>query len=189
MRRSLRLIAIANPWHLDEAEEELGDALFPYDKGCLAIKVDEFYPIIYVYSCLEPDKAFEYIIQEPPAYIERLIPVHLLIKQVIRLNHIGTDLEKIIRGLASTIHGKCHDTCNIEVHPRNFYIYYKDLMNKKKAQKLLQRELAKLLNLHPKRDAEWSLILEDTADGIVVAVLPKRSDRLMYWRLRRLGLK
>jgi len=66
-------------------------------------------------------------------------------------------------------------------------VIYKNFMDRRKAQRTLQRELARFLNIRLKRNAEWSFILEDTADGIVIAVLPGRSDRMAYWRLRRLS--
>lgn len=185
----MRLVAIADKWHIDRAEEEIGDALYLYDRECLEIRTDAEYPLIYVYSCLEADKAFEYIVREPPAYIERLIPVHKVYKEFIHFTQEGISISDFmlvdIRGFATP---KCTDYCYVEVHPRNIYIVYKGLATRRKAQKRLQSILASMLGFRVSRKAGYSLIIEDTREGNVVALVPRGNDRVRFWRERRIGL-
>ncbi len=189
MDKSLRLVAIADKWHIDRAEEEIGDALYPYDKECLEIKSDAEYPLIYVHSCLEADKAFEYVVREPPAYIERLVPVHRVYREFIRLTQegilISNNMLSDIKGLTSP---RCTDYCYVEVHPRNIYIVYKGFFARRKAQKKLQNILASALRLEISRKATYSLIVEDTREGIVVALVLRGTDRMRFWRENRIRL-
>ena len=189
MKKSLRLVAIANKWHIDKAEEEIGDALYLYDKGCLEIKSDSEYPLIYVYSCLEADKAFEYIVREPPAYIERLIPVHRVYREFIRFTRENILInDATLIDIRDFVLPRCTNYCYVEVHPRNIYIVYKGLVARRKAQKRLQNILASMLRIKVSRKSMYSLIIEDTREGIVVALVPRGSDRMRFWRESRIGL-
>ena len=189
MGKSLRLIAIADKWHIDRAEEEIGDALYPHDRECLEIKSDNVYPLIYVYSCLEADKAFEYIVREPPAYIERLIPVHRVYREFIRFTREGILVsDAILVNIRDFVSPRCTSYCYVEVHPRNIYIVYKGLVTRRKAQKKLQNILASTLKLRVSKKAMYSLIVEDTHEGVVAALVPRGSDRMRFWRESRIGL-
>ncbi len=185
----MRLIAIASKWHIDKAEEELGDALYPHDKMCLEIKVDDEYPLVYVYSCLEADRAFAYVVREPPAYVERIVPVHKLYKRVLRLAGEININNDVLVDLKSLVSAKCIGYCSIEVHPRNIYIVYRGFATRRQAQKKLQKILASVLGLRLSRRASYSLIVEDTREGIIAALVPRGHDRVRTWRESRLGLR
>ncbi len=189
MEKKLRLIAIANRWHIREAEEEIGDSLYIYDRKCLELRLDPEYPLIYVYSCLESSKVFNYIIQEPPAYIERIVPVQIIYKQVIRL--MNEDLlhsGSVFDILRQFVRARCGESCLVEAHPRNFYIVYRDKLTRRQAQKYVQKMIASYLGVRIDRKAKYSLILEDTRLGIIGAILLRGTDRIRYWRRRRLSL-
>jgi hypothetical protein len=181
--RRLVLLATAEPWRITYAEEELGNALYPYDED-IYIKVDDKYPLLYVFSSqLSPREAFQIVVREPPAYIERVVPVEAIVKGVIVC---GSD-EDAFREFASIIGSYVvrrveERVVAIEVKARRYYVKCSD----REALHTIGRLLA-VSGFRILRKAARTLKVEDTAYGIVVAVMPTGWDRVRFWREKRLG--
>ncbi|BEP17021.1 hypothetical protein PYJP_03730 [Pyrofollis japonicus] len=185
--KRLSLIAIANKWHIEEAEEELGDALYRVDPA-LYIERDPKYPLLYVFTNIPPVRAFYLAINEPPAYIERLVPVQELFKYKIIVKDknsilFSTDFLDI---LSRQFRIKCEGKCMVECRPRNMYILVAKTFDKRTARKYLEKKLASILGTKLDRKAEMSLIIEDTRYGIVAALMRRGYDRVRTWREKRL---
>jgi hypothetical protein len=71
----------------------------------------------------------------------------------------------------------------VEVKPRRYTLNLKEKEAFKLASKLLGEA-----GVRVSRRAGWVVKLEDTAYGLVVAVMKNGYDRMRYWRLRRLGV-
>jgi hypothetical protein len=185
--KRLSLLAIANKWHIEEAEEELGDALYRMDPT-LYIERDPKYSLLYVFTNIPPARAFYLVINEPPAYIERLIPVQDLFKYKIIVKNKNNILFNIdfLDILSKRFRIKCQGKCIIECRPRNMYILVSNTIDRRTARKALEKKLASILDIQLDRRAEMSLVIEDTRYGIVAALLQRGRDRIRTWRERRL---
>lgn len=162
------LVATAKPWRVERALEELGDALYPHDSGVRVIS-DERYPLLYVYSFIEPWRAFRLVVSEPPAYVERIVPAEYL---------LGADwLERLMhearrRGLG---------TVWVEVKPRGYFV--------EGDEKHVLRHVAGVLRkggLAVSRRASVWIKVEDTVEGVMAAFMGAKEDRVEFWRRRRL---
>ncbi len=168
MPRRLVLVATTRPWRVERAVEELGDALYPLDAG-VRVAVDKRFPLIYVYSVVEPWRAFRVVVSEPPAYVERVVPVEYL---------FGSDWLVRLREEAL---GRGVEELWVEVKPRGYFISGDE--------KLASRRVAEALRdagLRLSRRAALWVKVEDTVEGVVVAFMAAREDRVEYWRRRRL---
>jgi hypothetical protein len=178
---SLVLLATCKPWSVPRAIEELGDALYAYDRD-VCIDVDEVYPLLYVYSSvLKPSKVFMLIVQEPPAYVERIIPVDMVYNTII-LNK--RDIEVFAARLAEFVRAKGVDSVNVEARKRNYYI--KTSHDNKSLTNLISNIIANN-GIRVLRRSSNALRVEDSRHGIVIGLILEGSDRLRYWRLKRLN--
>jgi hypothetical protein len=180
----LVLLATAKPWNIDYAEEELGNALYFYDEN-VKIERDKKYPLLYVFSSkLDPREAFQIIIREPPAYVERLVPVDKLVSYTLNC----TQSKDITRGflyiLSDYLKQKLEKRIvHVEAKARYYYLRCKS----KEITEMISSELKKL-NYIITRRADKMLKIEDTAYGIVVTLMPTGWDRIRLWREKRLGV-
>lgn len=184
VKRRLILIAVTEPWRVGAAEEELGNALYPYDEG-VVVEADTNYPLLYVFSAkLNPIEAFKIVVREPPAYIERLIYVDAIFRVEISCSR-AQDLKVIIERVLSDLSSRYNSLreVNVEVKPRSYFVKCRE----KEASKLVSSELARV-GLRVLRKARWTVKLEDTSYGVVYSLIPTGWDRVRYWRERRLGL-
>lgn len=148
--------------------EEIGDALYPLDTG-VQVVVDKRFPLIYVYSMVEPWRAFRVVVSEPPAYVERVVPVEYL---------WGGDWLDRLRGEALS---RGVVELWVEVKPRGYFISGNE--------KLVSRQAAEALReagFRVSRRADVWVKVEDTAEGVVAAFMAAREDRVETWRRRRL---
>lgn len=179
------LVATAEPWHLSAAAEELGNALFKYDED-VEIRIEDCAPLLYVLSSrLSPTEAFRLVIREPPATVERIVPVEHIINVRVSLDnhsHLRRFMETLLPALEGRIEG---DALGLEVKPRGFFLVGG---NEKKWNSVLARLLSEAAGVRVLRKAPSVVKLEDTRYGVVVAVIKSRWDRVQVWRSRRLGL-
>ena len=178
------MIASTTRWNVDNAVEEIGNALYPEDSN-VRIEIDSLYPLIYVFSGkLDPWTAFKIIVREPPAYVERLVPVEAIVSERVDCrsphNVCCTDTIRAI-GLLAAAKG-VGDDVNVEVKPRRYFVGCDD----RTAVRLFSRALEEVLKLRIRRKAKYTVKVEDTLHGIVVALLRSGWDRLRFWRERRL---
>ncbi|BES82073.1 hypothetical protein [Pyrodictium abyssi] len=183
--RRLVLVATAEPWHLSAAAEELGNALFKYDED-VEIRIEDCAPLLYVLSSrLSPTEAFRLVIREPPATVERIVPVEHIINVRVSLDshsHLRRFMETLIPALEGRIEG---GALGLEVKPRGFFLVGG---NEKKWNRVLARLLSEAAGVRVLRKAPSVVKLEDTRYGVVVAVIRSKWDRVQVWRSRRLGL-
>jgi len=180
----LVLIATTKPWQLPSAIEELGDALFRYDES-VNVYADERVPLLYVFSCkLEPMQAFKLVVREPPASIERVIPVEYLVKLTANIED-SSSVKHLIDVLYSLIRDRVKDdTIGLEVKPRGFFMLGGD---DKRWNNVLSNSLTALVGLRILRKSDYVLKLEDTRYGIAAAIMKSKWDRMQTWRKMRLG--
>jgi len=168
----LRLIATAKPWRLQRAEEELGDSIYTLDSE-VRLEVDKFYPLIYVVSVVDSMKLFRIVVKEPPAYVERLVPVESLVNN---LDDAVIFVKKKLAGLEV-------GAVNVEVKPRGYFL--------SGSEKRIVKDFVDVLaeaGLVFRRKTQYAVKVEDTRYGIAVSVIRNGWDRISYWRRRRLGL-
>ncbi|ABM80758.1 hypothetical protein [Hyperthermus butylicus] len=182
--RRLILIATAKKWNLALGADEIGNALYPLDNEVL-VELDKAYPIIYVFSGkLSSWRAFQAIVREPPAYLERLVPVEKLVNQRVHCDSEGVELPKeLVDVLARILHSL--EAVNVEAKPRKYYVTGK--CSEKEFNRFLARFIARQFDIHVLRRAARVLKFEDTRYGIVLALINNGWDRLSFWRTRRLG--
>ena len=170
----LKLIATTDPWSLERAVEEIGDALYPRDRDVCIIG-DSKYPLVYVFTALDAWETFRYLVREPPVFVKRAVPVELLLKT--------NSIDEIILNILNVLNDKGINTISVEVKPRRYWIN----INEKKLNKIIVYKL-KQYNIRNSRKSVYSLKVEDTLYGVVIALMKYGSDRMRYWRLRRLGV-
>lgn len=172
MKRRLALVAVTEPWRLSRAELELGDALYPEDPGVEVVR-DPEYPLLYVYTVLDAMRAFRLVVLEPPAYVERLVPVQSLAES---WEDVVASASQLLGGTRLVL---------IEVHPRGF-VLPREGMSKREASRLYARRLAERLGVRVSRHAPTALVVEDTREGAAMALLGRGEDRVELWRRRRM---
>ncbi len=178
---NLVLLATCKPWSVPRAIEELGDALYAYDRE-VCIEVDEAYPLLYVYSSLlKPGRVFALIVQEPPAYVERIIPVDMIYDTIISNEN---DIEVFATKVTEFVKAKGIDSVNLEAKKRNYYI--KISRDNKSLTNLISKIIASK-GIQVLRRSSNALRIEDSKHGIVIGLITGGSDRLRYWRLKRLN--
>jgi len=171
--RRLSVVATARPRRLSRAQEELGDSVYLHD-STVEINIDERSPLLYVHSVLQPDRLFRIVVSEPPAYVERLVPVHFL------ASNIGEVVEWILDSIDVWSVGHA---VNVEVKPRGYFL--------KGSRKAAAKTIISMLSdrdVYARRKAGYTLKIEDTRYGIVVAFMRSGWDRMSFWRRRRLGV-
>ncbi|HIQ23944.1 MAG TPA: hypothetical protein EYH50_02730 [Pyrodictium delaneyi] len=182
--RRLVLVATTEPWHLSAAAEEIGDALFKYDED-VEIKIDDRVPLLYVLSSrLSSTEAFRLVIREPPATVERVVPVEHIVDVHTSLDDylcLRRFMETLMPALEGRIEGKA---LGLEVKPRGFFLVGG---NEKKWNRALARFLSEIAGVRVLRKAPSVVKVEDTRYGVVVAVIRSKWDRIQMWRSRRLG--
>ncbi len=167
------LVATGKPWSVQRGALELGDALYPRDPGVEVI-VDEEYPVVYVFSGrLDAVHAFRLVVAEPPAYLERVVPVMALV----------SDVEAVL-GAAVALGLAGAGRVWVEVHSRGFHLP-RGREGERRVQRLLLERLAGSGVRVGRGDR--LVVVEDTRYGLAVAVLGWGEDRLRVWRMRRLG--
>ena len=183
-RHKLILIATTQKWNIELGAEEIGNALYPLDENIL-IELDSLYPLIYVFSeKLTPRKAFQAIIREPPAYLERLVPVDELVDDNIYCEHKNLELSlNLTSVLARILQGL--ESVNVEAKPRKYHIVGK--CSEKELNRLLTHFISNAIGIRVLRRSAKTLKIEDTRYGIVLALIGNGWDRLSYWRKKRLG--
>ena len=169
-------MATAKPWNIARAVEELGDSIYPHDSEVAVIESRKYKSLIYIYSVIDVWRLFRLVVSEPPAYVERVVPVEKI---------IPGGLDEVVGYVVSVIdkHNYNSNLLNVEVKPRGMFI--------KGDEKHVAASVAKLLamqGVRVRRHADKVVKIEDTEYGIVVAFMDNGSDRLKYWRRRRLGV-
>lgn len=170
----LKLIATTDPWSLERAVEEIGDALYPRDRDVCIIG-DSKYPLVYVFTVLDAWETFRYLVREPPVFVKRAIPVELLLKP--------NGIDDIISNILYVLNSRGVEAVGVEAKPRRYWIN----INEKRLNKIIIYRL-KQHNIRNSRKSVYSLKVEDTLYGVVIALMKYGSDRMRYWRLRRLGV-
>jgi len=171
--KRLVLVATGKPWSVQRGALELGDALYTRDPG-VEVVVEEGYPVVYVFSGrLEAVQSFRLVVAEPPAYLERVVPVMVLVPDV-------DAVLEAVDALGLTGSGRVW----VEVHSRGFRLP-RGREGERRVQRLLLERLARR-GLRVGRGGRL-VVVEDTRYGLAVAVLGWGEDRLRVWRMRRLG--
>ncbi|KSW11935.1 hypothetical protein CF15_03845 [Pyrodictium occultum] len=184
-RGRLVLVATAKPWHLQPAEEEIGDALIRYDNN-VTLEREEVAPLLYVFSTrLSPFDAFKIVVREPPAYVERVVPAELIIGVKVEVED-KRGLRSLVEALVVLLEKRGVDSIRVEAKPRGFFLLGGD-------EKRWSREVGRLVSgmagVRVLRKAPWSIKLEDTRYGVVAALMRNLWDRMRLWRYRRLGIE
>ncbi len=172
--KRLKLLATTKPWNIVRAIEELGDSIYPHDSEVAVVESRRYKTLIYIYSVIDARRLFRLVVSEPPAYVERIVPVEKIIP-----GGLGEAVEYVV----SVIGKHSSNSLNVEVKPRGIFI--------KGDEKHVAASVAKLLamqGIRVRRHADKVVKIEDTEYGIVVAFMDNGSDRLKYWRRRRLGV-
>ncbi len=169
----------SKPWNIMRVVEEVGDAIYPYDPD-LRIEVDSGYPLIYVFSRLPSLRVFKLVIAEPPAYAERVVPVTYLFKG--KLRGCEEAAEAIVEMVSAHVRG-WQIGFSVEARPRGYYIIgcgAKRLTN-------IVAGMLRGMGFSVSRRERGFVRIEDTYHGVVLSAVAEGSDRVSFWRARRLG--
>lgn len=177
---ALVLLATSKPWNVRRAAEEVGDAIYPQDPG-LRVEVDERYPLIYVFSRLHPMRVFRLVVAEPPAYVERAVPVTSLLH--VKLNGCDEAVGYIVDAVLPLVEG-WRTSFSVEVRPRGYHVTGCEA---KQATNAVIEEL-RGRGLSVSRRGNGFVRVEDTYYGVVLSAVREGSDRIGFWRARRLGV-
>jgi len=172
-RRHLVALASSKHWLRERGSEEIGDALYIFDPH-IQIEFDPNYPLLYVFSStLTPEKTFAILRREALAYIERIIPATLIVKD--------PEPKILAANITNLLKRKGINEINVEVRGRRYFIREREGISK-----AITRFIEEA-GLRVRRKASNAVRIEDTMYGIVVGVIVGGSDRVQYWRARMLA--
>lgn len=160
--RPLILHATVEPWRAEQAELELGDALYRLDPGLV---IERPAPtVIHVYASLDPWRAFNEVVRYPPAYVSRLLPVEAHLEP--------GDPGRAVETVTALLQAKGVAEAELEVRVRG------DCVDAE----AVEEGLASRLRV--RRKAAWLVRVEYVCPVGVAGVVEDRSDRVEYWRGR-----
>jgi len=173
--RRLVLVAVARHNAVLRGVEELGDALYVKDPD-VSVEAEHGYPLIYVFSPrLGPWEAFRAVVREPPAYIERLVPVE----------HLARDVDELVEFIARRAEEMGVREFWLELHGRGFGLP-RGRRGERDAVKEIVGALAGRGFRVVRRRGVRVFVVEDTRYGIVAAGGSWGFDRIRFWREERL---
>ncbi len=180
--RNLKAIITTLPGKEHLAIIEVGDAIFPHDPEVVIVRAP--YPhVILVYSRLSSWNIYGLIIANPPASVNRIVPVE---------ECVSTDINKILRSAANLLRRRLRKSSTL-IHVsctcRGTNLS-KSEVEKMIALKLKEDNLA--IPVIRFRDAEYELKVEVLGEITVLSLLPKGMDNVkriiqgkMRWKVMK----
>ncbi len=158
--QDLKLLVTTKPGKEDIVELQIGDALFRIDSNVRVVKVK--YPgVLLVYTNAEPWRAFWNLMILIPHGATRIVPAEYCLEEISEVPHT---IEKLVS--------------ERNVHEVNIEIVVRGKHYTESSLKSIAKSILSKLNVNIKYKAAYSLKIETIDNIIVLALIPKGSDKV-----------